>query len=155
MRTADARGHRESWPRPCRELLLELGGTPPPRPAIEAAARALIDDRDGGALLVAEAERASIVGVLGASCAARDARAGALRADPGSLGRTILARGRAIGGALIAALFELARAAGIARIEVGLPRESFADIRATEAFYLPTASSRSGRACARICRERG
>jgi GNAT superfamily N-acetyltransferase len=38
-----------------RELLLELGGTPPSMPAMEAATRALLDDCDAGALLVAEA----------------------------------------------------------------------------------------------------
>ncbi len=117
-----------------RELLLELGGTPPPLPAIEAAARALIDDRDGGALLVAEVE-GKIAGVLGAS----------VQHAMHVPGRYILiqdlwvdrsSRSGGIGAALIAALCELARAAGLARIEVGLPRESFAQIRATEAFYL-------------------
>jgi GNAT superfamily N-acetyltransferase len=45
-------------------------------------------------------------------------------------------RGQAIGGALLDALFALARERAMARVEVGLPRESFAGIRATEAFYL-------------------
>jgi GNAT superfamily N-acetyltransferase len=39
-----------------RELLLELGGTPPSTPAMEAASLALLEDREAGALLVAEAE---------------------------------------------------------------------------------------------------
>jgi GNAT superfamily N-acetyltransferase len=44
-------------------------------------------------------------------------------------------RGRAIGGALLAALFERARGQRLDRIEVGLPRASFAEIAATESFY--------------------
>ena len=45
-------------------------------------------------------------------------------------------RGAGVGGGLLAALFELARRAGIACVEVGLPRERFAGLAATEAFYL-------------------
>ena len=41
-----------------------------------------------------------------------------------------------IGAELIEALVELARARGVSRIEVGLPRESFRALHATEAFYL-------------------
>ncbi len=116
------------------ELLLELGGTPPPIPALDAAARALIDEREAGALLVADAE-GTIVGVLGAS----------VQHAMHVPGRYLLIqdlwvdrswRSEGIGGALIASLCELARDAGLVRIEVGLPRESFAQIRATEAFYL-------------------
>jgi GNAT superfamily N-acetyltransferase len=39
-----------------RELLLELGGTPPSTPAMEAASLALLEDSEAGALLVAEAD---------------------------------------------------------------------------------------------------
>ncbi|HXB64855.1 MAG TPA: GNAT family N-acetyltransferase [Solirubrobacteraceae bacterium] len=45
-------------------------------------------------------------------------------------------RGSGVGAGLLAALFALARARGAARVEVGLPRESFAGIAATEAFYV-------------------
>ena len=45
-------------------------------------------------------------------------------------------RSRAVGRKLLAAFFELAREEGARRIEVGLPRESFEKIAATEAFYL-------------------
>ena len=44
-------------------------------------------------------------------------------------------RSRAIGGALLEALVGLARERGLDRIEVGLPRDGFAAIAATERFY--------------------
>lgn len=44
-------------------------------------------------------------------------------------------RSRAVGRELLEALFARARAKGMARAEVGLPRESFANIAATERFY--------------------
>jgi GNAT superfamily N-acetyltransferase len=44
-------------------------------------------------------------------------------------------RSRAIGCDLIEAFCDLARREGAKRLEVGLPRESFARIGATEAFY--------------------
>lgn len=118
-----------------RELLVELGGTtmPPPTPALEEAARALMDDRQAGALLVAQAGE-EVVGVLGASwqiavhVPGRYALIQDLWVHPSW-------RGQAIGRDLLAALFELAREQGIARIEVGLPREGFPGIDATEAFY--------------------
>jgi branched-chain amino acid aminotransferase len=117
-----------------RELLLELGSTPPSIPAMETTARALLDDRGAGALLVAEA-RGAIVGVLGASVQiaihvpGRYALIQDLWVHPSW-------RSMAIGGALIAALCELAREQRLARIEVGLPREHSAQILATEAFYV-------------------
>jgi GNAT superfamily N-acetyltransferase len=45
-------------------------------------------------------------------------------------------RSRAVGRELLAAFFELAREEGARRVEVGLPRESFEHLGATEAFYL-------------------
>jgi GNAT superfamily N-acetyltransferase len=117
-----------------RDLLLELGGTPAPALALEAATRGLLEDRRSGALLVADAEEA-IVGVLGASWQSaihipgRYALIQELWVHPSW-------RGRAVGSDLLAALFELAREQSIARIEVGLPQERFPGIRATEAFYL-------------------
>jgi GNAT superfamily N-acetyltransferase len=116
-----------------RELLLELGGRPAPASAIEAAARALLGNRESGALLVAQGET-ELVGVLGASWQS------ALHI-PGRYGLIQELwvhpswRGRAIGGELLDAVFALARKLRIARVEVGLPRDGFAGLGATEAFY--------------------
>jgi GNAT superfamily N-acetyltransferase len=117
-----------------RELLVELGGTPPATPAMEATARALLENREAGALLVAQTDGA-IVGVLGASwqtaihVPGRYALIQDLWVHPSW-------RGRAIGNGLLAALFELARECQITCAEVGLPRERYARLQATEAFYL-------------------
>jgi GNAT superfamily N-acetyltransferase len=116
-----------------QELLIELGSTPPPAPAMARTARSLIDDPSAGALLVAQAGR-DVVGVLGASYQI------AMHVP----GRYVLIqdlwvhpsrRGHSVGGELLAAVFALAREQDITRAEVGLPRERFAGIRATEAFY--------------------
>ncbi len=115
------------------ELLIELGGMPPPVSKLQGAARALIEDRRAGALLVAQAG-GEIVGVLGASYQL------AIHVS----GRYVLVqdlwvhpvwRGQAVGGELLESLFTLVREQGMARAEVGLPRERYAGIRATEAFY--------------------
>lgn len=116
------------------ELLRELGGASPPLPAMEAAARTLIDDPQAGALLVAEGDGA-IVGVLGASWQSaihvpgRYALIQDLWVHPSW-------RGSRVGAGLLAALFEVAGELGVARIEVGLPEARFAGLAATEAFYL-------------------
>ena len=117
-----------------RELLLELGGTPPALSEMEAAARALIEDPAAGVVLVARAHD-GLVGVLGASwqTAIHVPGAYALIQDLWVHPRW---RSRAVGGGLLDALFELAREGGLQRVEVGLPRESFARFAATEAFYL-------------------
>lgn len=118
------------------DLLRELGSRPPRTSLMLETAQALLEDPRLGALLVAEAdgERSRVVGVL---CASYQL---ALHVP----GRYALIqdlwvhsswRGRAVGRELLAALFELAREQGIARAEVGLPREGFASIRATEGFY--------------------
>ncbi len=116
------------------ELLVELSGGGPPIAELEAATRELAGDREAGALLVAEAGGEGIVGVLAASWQH------AIHV-PGRYG-TIQDlwvhpdwRSRALGRELLAAFFELAREEGARRIEVGLPRESFESIGATEAFY--------------------
>jgi GNAT superfamily N-acetyltransferase len=115
------------------ELLSELGSTPPPASAMTATAATLLDDPQAGALLVAEAG-GQIVGVLGASwqlaihVPGRYALIQDLWVHPSW-------RGRSVGRELLAALCELAREQGMARAEVGLPRESFESIRATEGFY--------------------
>jgi GNAT superfamily N-acetyltransferase len=125
-----------------QELLRELGGTPPSTPAMQAAAQTLLDSPHAGALLVMESDgladpedHRAIVGVLGVSwqtaihIPGRYALIQDLWVHP-------LWRGRAIGRALLAALFERARELHIARVEVGLPPERFAGLAATEAFYL-------------------
>lgn len=115
------------------ELLLELGGKPAGTRALEEATRALLADRDAGALLVAQANHA-IVGVLGASwqtaihAAGRYALIQELWVNPSW-------RSNEIGSDLLVALFALARERHISRVEVGLPQESFAGIAATEVFY--------------------
>jgi GNAT superfamily N-acetyltransferase len=118
------------------ELLVELSGGGPPAEELMEATRELARDRGAGALLVAEAGgEDGIVGVLAASWQH------AIHV-PGRYG-TIQDlwvhpdwRSRAVGRELLAAFFELAREEGARRVEVGLPRESFENLGATEAFYL-------------------
>jgi ribosomal protein S18 acetylase RimI-like enzyme len=116
-----------------QELLLELGSTPPHTAAIERAARELIDDRDAGVVLVARVGQ-EIVGVLAASWQLAMHVPGRY-ATIQDLWVHRAWRSRAIGAELMTALVELARERGMARVEVGLPRESFPAIGATEAFY--------------------
>ncbi len=117
------------------QLLVELSGGGPPLAELEQASRELARERGMGALLVADGGgEDGIVGVLAASWQH------AIHV-PGRYG-TIQDlwvhpewRSRAIGHELVEAFCELARKEGAARIEVGLPRESFERIAATEAFY--------------------
>jgi len=117
-----------------QELLLELGATPPPPAALEQTVRELIDDRSVGAVLVARSGR-EVIGVLAASwqvaihVPGRYATIQDLWVHP-------VCRSRSIGRELIDALVEVCRSRGVTRIEVGLPRESFRALGATEAFYL-------------------
>jgi GNAT superfamily N-acetyltransferase len=117
-----------------RELLVELDGTPSALPAMEDAARVLIDSPSAGVVLVAQANGA-LVGVLGASwqMAIHVPGSYALIQD---LWVHPAWRGQTVGRGLIAALCELARDRHMRRLEVGLPRESFERFAATEAFYL-------------------
>jgi GNAT superfamily N-acetyltransferase len=116
-------------------LLVELSGKGPAASELQAATEELARDRGMGALLVAEAGgEDGIVGVLAASWQH------AIHV-PGRYG-TIQDlwvhpewRSRAIGRDLLDAFFELARKEGASRVEVGLPREAFPRIGATEAFY--------------------
>lgn len=133
-----------------RELLSELGGKAPAASAMEAATRELVDNCDTGALLVAETDE-ELVGVLAASWQT------AIHAP----GRYALIqdlwvgeawRSQAIGAALLTALCELACEWGIDRVEVGLPRETFAAIRATEAFYERNGFSPLGSRMRRVLR---
>jgi GNAT superfamily N-acetyltransferase len=116
-----------------QELLLELGSAPPPTPDLEDAVRELIDDADAGVVLVARA-KGDVVGMLAASwqlaihVPGRYALIQDLWVHPAW-------RSRSIGAELMTALIELASERGMSRLEVGLPRESFGGIQATEAFY--------------------
>ncbi len=115
------------------ELLSELGATPPSSREMRQAVRSLLQEPAAGALLVAESE-GSLVGVLSASWQSAihiPGRYGLIQ----DLWVHEAWRGRAIGGALLAAFLEQAREQGITRVEVGLPKESFEGLTATEAFY--------------------
>jgi GNAT superfamily N-acetyltransferase len=115
------------------ELLRELGAEPPATSAMQATTRSLIGDGDAGVLLVAEAQGV-LVGVLAASWQTAIHIPGryALIQD---LWVHSEWRSRAIGAELVGALCNLAAGRQIGRIEVGLPRASFAGLPATEAFY--------------------
>ena len=124
------------------DLLVELDGARPDAPAMEAAAQALIDDRQVGALLVAQAD-GEIVGVLAASwqIAIHVPGTYALIQD---LWVSPDWRGKGVGADLLGALFEFACGQRIARVEVGLPQESFARFDATEKFYLTNGFTPNG-----------
>jgi GNAT superfamily N-acetyltransferase len=115
-------------------LVAELGGSPPPRAAIEAEARAHIADPALGIVLVAAAEE-GLVGVLTASWARAVQVAGRLLTIEVLWTRREW-RDRGVGATLVEALTATAAAEGAGRVEVGLPRESFTALRATERFYL-------------------
>lgn len=116
------------------ELLDELGGKRPSAAELEEEARALVEDPGLGALLVAEAG-GEVVGVLAASYV-RAMHVPGRYAVIQDLWVHPSWRSRTIGADLLAAIAALARQQGLPRIEVGLPQETFAGIRATEAFYL-------------------
>jgi branched-chain amino acid aminotransferase len=117
------------------ELLVELSGGGPATSELEAATTELVRDRGMGALLVAETGgEDGIVGVLAASwqhAVHVPGRYGTIQ----DLWVHPEWRSNAIGHDLVEAFCDLARAVGAKRIEVGLPREDFARIAATEAFY--------------------
>jgi GNAT superfamily N-acetyltransferase len=130
-------------------LLEELGGTPPARAAIEAEARAHIEDPSLGIVLVAAAtvpapaDRDELLGVLTASWARAIQVAGRLLTIE-VLWTAREWRDRGVGAALVEALSSAAAAEGAGRVEVGLPRESFPALRATERFYLANGFERLG-----------
>jgi GNAT superfamily N-acetyltransferase len=131
-------------------LLAELGGTPPPRAAIQAEASAQIADPSLGIVLVASShlspdsdENCELVGVLTASWAR------AVQVPGRMLTIEVLWtrrgwRDQGVGAALVDALAGAAAVEGAGRVEVGLPRESFDSLRATERFYLANGFERLG-----------
>jgi GNAT superfamily N-acetyltransferase len=126
-------------------LLAELGGTPPARDAIESEARAHIEDPSLGIVLVAapSADDGDFVGVLTASWARAIQVAGRLLTIEVLWTRREW-RDAGVGAALVEALAVAAAAEGAGRVEVGLPRESFPALRATERFYLANGFERLG-----------
>jgi GNAT superfamily N-acetyltransferase len=114
-------------------LLNELGAVPPELAAMQAAAGALLESERTGVLLVADVG-GQLVGVLAASwqvaihVPGRYALIQDIWVDPAW-------RSQAVGHSLLQAFAELARAQGVRRIEVGLPREHFVGLAATDAFY--------------------
>jgi len=114
-------------------LLLELGGRRPERSELETEVRAHLDDPDGASVLIAEAG-GDVVGVLSASWQRAIHVPGAyatiqdLWVDEGW-------RSRGVGAELVEAIASQARRRGVSRLEVGLPRETFAAIASTESFY--------------------
>jgi GNAT superfamily N-acetyltransferase len=142
-------------------LVAELDGSPPPRAAIESEARAHIADPSLGIVLVAttatDDARSSqitadkceltgggeLLGVLTASWARAVQVAGRLLTIE-VLWTRRECRDQGVGAGLVEALARAAAAEGAGRVEVGLPRESFAALRATERFYLANGFERLG-----------
>ncbi len=134
------------------ELLVELGGRVPDQSALEAEARALVEDPAVGILLLATAPASELKALYGTSNSEAGAGSGVVGVLAASWGRALHVPGRyltiqdlwvrrewrsaGVGAGLVAALADRAAAEGVRRLEVGLPRESFEAIRATERFYL-------------------
>lgn len=123
----------EAVARAIEELLLELGGRRPERHELEAEVRALLEDPAGGSVLIAEAD-GDVVGVLSASWQ-RAIHVPGVYATIQDLWVDGAWRSRGVGAELVEAVASQARARGVSRLEVGLPRETFAAIASTESFY--------------------
>jgi GNAT superfamily N-acetyltransferase len=117
-----------------QELLLELGATPPPAHALEQTVRELLDNDSAGAVLVARTDR-DVIGLLGASWQVAIHVPGQY-ATIQDLWVHPAWRSRSVGRELIAALVDVCRAREVVQIDVGLPRDTFRALGATEAFYL-------------------
>jgi GNAT superfamily N-acetyltransferase len=115
------------------ELLVELGATPPTEAEIRKTARALLGNAGIGDVFIAEAQ-GELIGVLGASWQV------ALHV-PGCYGliQDLWVswgwRGKSVGAALLEALVARARELGVTRLEVGLPKDGYSRLDATEGFY--------------------
>jgi GNAT superfamily N-acetyltransferase len=114
-------------------LLAELGGRTPSPAEMEAEVQALLDDPQGGSVLIAEAD-GEIVGVLTASWQ-RAIHVPGVYATVQDLWVDEAWRSRGVGAELVEAIASQARTRGVSRLEVGLPRETFAAIASTESFY--------------------
>ena len=96
--------------------------------------RELVDDHSLGAAFVARVDH-EVIGMLAASWQFAIHVPGEY-ATIQDLWVHPAWRSRSIGGDLIDALVDVCRGRGVARVEVGLPREGFRALRATEGFYL-------------------
>ncbi|HEY6145834.1 MAG TPA: GNAT family N-acetyltransferase [Solirubrobacterales bacterium] len=114
-------------------LLVELGGRCPERAVLETEVRALLEDPAGGSVLIAEAD-GKIVGLLSASWQ-RAIHVPGVYATIQDLWVDEAWRSRGVGAELVEAIASQARTRGVGRLEVGLPRETFAAIASTESFY--------------------
>jgi GNAT superfamily N-acetyltransferase len=114
-------------------LLDELGGRRPEQSELETEVRVLLEDLAGGSVLIAEAD-GGIVGVLSASWQ-RAIHVPGVYATIQDLWVDEAWRSRGVGAELVEAVASQARARGVSRLEVGLPRETFAAIASTESFY--------------------
>jgi GNAT superfamily N-acetyltransferase len=114
-------------------LLVELGGRKPSTAEMEAEVQALLDDPRGGSVLVAEAD-GEIVGVLTASWQ-RAIHVPGTYATIQDLWVDAAWRSHGVGAELVEAIASQARSRGVGRLEVGLPRETFAAIASTQSFY--------------------
>jgi ribosomal protein S18 acetylase RimI-like enzyme len=112
-------------------LLGALGATPPDAAAMEDAARAMIGT--GDAVLLAE-EDGAVVGVLAASWITT-VHAGGMYALIQDLWVDGARRSAGVGAELMASFCALAEARGATRIEVGIPRDTFAGLADTRRFY--------------------
>jgi GNAT superfamily N-acetyltransferase len=111
-------------------LLSELGATPPDADAMRDAARAVIDD---DVALVAE-EDGAVVGVLAASWITT-VHAGGTYGLIQDLWVDGARRSTGVGAELVASFCALAQERRATRIEVGIPRETFAGLADTQRFY--------------------
>lgn len=112
-------------------LLTELGATPPDASAMQDAASAVITT--GDPVLLAE-EDGALVGVLAASWITT-VHAGGMYALIQDLWVDAARRSAGVGAELMAAFCALAEARGATRIEVGIPRDTFAGLADTRRFY--------------------
>jgi ribosomal protein S18 acetylase RimI-like enzyme len=96
--------------------------------------RVLLDDDSAGAVLVARTDR-DVIGLLGASWQVAIHVPGQY-ATIQDLWVHPAWRSRSVGRELVDALVDVCRARGLARIDVGLPRDGFRALEVTEAFYL-------------------
>jgi GNAT superfamily N-acetyltransferase len=114
-------------------LLVELGGRKPTRAEVEEEVKTLLADPEGGSVLVAEAD-GEVVGVLTASWQ-RAIHVPGVYVTIQDLWVETGWRSRGVGAELVEAIASQARGRGVSRLEVGLPRETFAAIASTESFY--------------------
>jgi len=132
VREADA-GDVEGVAAAVGSLLGELGGRSPSSDELQTEVRALLEDPAGGSVLIAEAD-GGIVGVLSASWQ-RAIHVPGVYATIQDLWVDEAWRSRGVGAELVEAIASQARTRGVSRLEVGLPRETFAAIASTESFY--------------------